>query len=164
MNKLEITADKTLIAAAGNPHVRVYSVASATPQPVLSYDAHTANVTAVGFHRDSKWMFTGSEDGTVKLWDLRAPGFQREFESRAAVNTVVLHPQQGELISGAWRERGGPRQGCQREVSGVGGGRQGAGAADPSARGGDGRGGVCVAGPSTARVGTAKPRTPVVGA
>eukprot|EP00887_Chlorella_sp_A99_P007037 scaffold2.g7037.t1 len=36
----------------------------------------------------------------VKIWDLRAPGCQREYESRAAVNTVVLHPNQGELISG----------------------------------------------------------------
>ena len=44
---------------------------------------------------------SGSEDGTVKIWDLRAPGAQREYESRSAVNTVVLHPNQGELISGA---------------------------------------------------------------
>ncbi|KAG9150055.1 hypothetical protein Leryth_023082, partial [Lithospermum erythrorhizon] len=29
-----------------------------------------------------------------------APGYQREYESRAAVNTVVLHPNQTELISG----------------------------------------------------------------
>jgi hypothetical protein len=36
----------------------------------------------------------------VKVWDLRAPGCQREYGSRAAVNTVVLHPNQGELISG----------------------------------------------------------------
>lgn len=45
-------------------------------------------------------MFSGSEDGTVKIWDMRAPGFVREFLSRAPVNTVVLHPNQGELISG----------------------------------------------------------------
>ena len=45
-------------------------------------------------------MFSGSEDGTVKIWDMRAPGFVREFISRAPVNTVVLHPNQGELISG----------------------------------------------------------------
>lgn len=100
VNKLEITADKTLIAAAGNPHVRLFSVASANPQPVLSFDQHSANVTAVGFQKDGKWMYTGSEDGTVRIWDMRAPGCQREYESRAAVNTVVLHPQQGELISG----------------------------------------------------------------
>jgi target of rapamycin complex subunit LST8 len=46
-------------------------------------------------------MYTGSEDGTVRIWDLRAPGGpQRQYESRAAVNSVVLHPSQGELISG----------------------------------------------------------------
>jgi G protein beta subunit-like protein len=54
----------------------------------------------VGFQKDSKWMYSGSEDGTVKIWDMRAPGFQREYASRGAVNTVVLHPNQGELISG----------------------------------------------------------------
>ena len=46
-------------------------------------------------------MYSGSEDGTVRIWDLRAPGCQREYQSRAAVNTVMLHPNQGELISGA---------------------------------------------------------------
>lgn len=100
VNKLEITADKTLIAAAGNPHIRLYEVNSSNPQPLISYDGHTSNVTSVGFQKDGKWMYTGSEDGTVKIWDLRAPGCQREYESRAAVNTVVLHPNQGELISG----------------------------------------------------------------
>jgi target of rapamycin complex subunit LST8 len=45
-------------------------------------------------------MFTGSEDGTIKLWDLRAPGCQREYECIAPVNTVVLHPNQAELLSG----------------------------------------------------------------
>ena len=54
----------------------------------------------VGFQKDSKWIYTGSEDGTIKIWDLRAPNAQREYESRGAVNTVVLHPNQGELISG----------------------------------------------------------------
>jgi WD40 repeat protein len=45
-------------------------------------------------------LCTGGEDGTVRVWDLRSPGCQREYGSRAAVNTVVLHPNQGELISG----------------------------------------------------------------
>lgn len=57
-------------------------------------------VVQVGFQKDSKWMYTGSEDGTVKIWDLRVPGCQREYASRAAVTTVTLHPNQGELISG----------------------------------------------------------------
>ena len=158
VNKLEITADKQLLAAGGNPHVsgqrktkgvcfalplfffpplsphsllldlstsenrkkkllttattphhttppppqqiRLFEVNSSNPQPVLSYDGHAGNVTALGFQRDGKWMFSGSEDGTLRLWDLRAPGCQREYASRAPVNAVALHPNQGELISG----------------------------------------------------------------
>ena len=50
--------------AAGNPHVRLFEVNSNNPQPIVSYDGHTTNVTAVGFQKDGKWMYTGSEDGT----------------------------------------------------------------------------------------------------
>ena len=35
----------------------------------LQFDGHTGNVTAVCFH--SKWLITGSEYGTIKIWDLR---------------------------------------------------------------------------------------------
>lgn len=57
----------------------------------------------MGFQKDSKWMYTGSEDGSIKIFDIRAPNAQQEYESRGAVNTVLLHPNQGELISGSIR-------------------------------------------------------------
>lgn len=47
------------------------SAACALAWQVTSYDGHTSNVTAVGFQKDGKWMYTGSEDGTIKIWDLR---------------------------------------------------------------------------------------------
>jgi len=100
VNQLEITPDKRFLAAAGNPHVRLYDIHSNNPQPVMNFDGHTHNVTSVGFDKESKWMYSGSDDGTVKVWDLRQPGCQRDYESKAGVNTVALHPNQGELLSG----------------------------------------------------------------
>eukprot|EP00741_Cyanophora_paradoxa_P017726 tig00000203_g17120.t1 len=100
VNRLEITPDKQYIAAAGNPHVRLFEINTNNPNPVNSFEGHTNNITALGFQNDGKWMFTGSEDGTVKLWDLRTPTFQREYECRAPVTSVALHANQTELISG----------------------------------------------------------------
>lgn len=44
---MEITADKQLLAAAGNPLIKLFEVNSNNPQPILTYEGHTANVTAV---------------------------------------------------------------------------------------------------------------------
>ena len=51
VNKLEITTDKQLLAAAGNPQIRLFEVNSNNPQPVLSFDSHSNNVTAVRAQR-----------------------------------------------------------------------------------------------------------------
>ena len=37
MNRLEVTPDKKYLAAAGNPHIRLYDVNSNHPQPVSSF-------------------------------------------------------------------------------------------------------------------------------
>lgn len=118
VNALAISSDKMYIAAAGNPQIRIFDVANATnSQPVMSF-SHGNNVTAVGFQHEGRWIFSGSEDGTVKVWDLRTGRAQRSYacpsEARkkpyvgynrapsttSPVNSVVLHPNQGELISG----------------------------------------------------------------
>jgi len=40
-------------------------------EQVVNYDGVSKNVTAVGFHEDGKWMFTGGEDSSARIWDLR---------------------------------------------------------------------------------------------
>ena len=43
---------------------------------------------------------TASEDGTLKIWDPRAPKQpQRNFDHKSPVNDCVVHPNQGELVS-----------------------------------------------------------------
>jgi G protein beta subunit-like protein len=44
-------------------------------------------------------MVTSSEDGTVKIWDTRQGTIQRNYTHGHPVNDVVIHPNQGELIS-----------------------------------------------------------------
>ena len=49
------------------PTLFLYSI----PLKVVNYDGVSKNVTAVGFHEDGKWMFTGGEDCSARIWDLR---------------------------------------------------------------------------------------------
>ncbi|KAJ1562325.1 TOR complex subunit lst8 [Nowakowskiella sp. JEL0078] len=99
VNRLAISPDKRFLAAAGNPHVRLFEVQTNNPSPVTSFDGHTGNVTSLGFQSAGRWIVTGSEDGTIKIWDVRAPGIQRDYELKSPVTDVIIHPNQGELIS-----------------------------------------------------------------
>lgn len=44
-------------------------------------------------------MVTSSEDGTVKIWETRTGTIQRSYNHNSPVNDVVIHPNQGEIIS-----------------------------------------------------------------
>ncbi|XP_071948073.1 target of rapamycin complex subunit lst8-like [Antedon mediterranea] len=102
VNNLEITPDRTMLAAAGYQHIRMYDINSAETSPVINYEGISKNVTAVGFHEDGRWMYTGGEDCTAKIWDIRSRNLQcqRIFQVNAAVNCVCLHPNQGDLFVG----------------------------------------------------------------
>ncbi|EGD94037.1 WD repeat containing protein pop3 [Trichophyton tonsurans CBS 112818] len=100
VNRLCITPDKRFVAAAGRHRVYLYDIRSTNPNPVMKFDGHTNNITGVAFHCEGKWMVTSSEDCTVKVWDVRSGTLQRNYTHKAPVNDVVIHPNQGELISG----------------------------------------------------------------
>ena len=48
----------------------VLMISMPSPQ-VMDYDGISKNVTDVGFCETGKWMYTGGEDGTARIWDLR---------------------------------------------------------------------------------------------
>ena len=102
VNAMEITPDRQLLSAAGYQHIRMYDIPSGNPNPVINYDGVSKNVTAVGFQEDGKWMFTGGEDRSVRIWDMRSRNLQCQhiFQVNSPVNTVVLHPNQVQLIVG----------------------------------------------------------------
>lgn len=99
INRLCISPNKAYVAAAGADKVKLYACKGNDPNPVLVFEGHSANITGIGFHCDGKWMVTSSEDGTVKIWDTKTAGVQRNYNHGSPVNDVVIHPNQGELIS-----------------------------------------------------------------
>lgn len=71
MNALEITPDGQLLAAAGHQHIRMYDLNSSASNHIINYEGISKNITSLGFQEEGKWMYTGGEDGTAKIWDLR---------------------------------------------------------------------------------------------
>ena len=52
----------------------------------VTFTGHSGNVTAVEFSDSYSWMYSASEDGTIKIWDVRydfsALGSQESEEGR----------------------------------------------------------------------------------
>ncbi|KAH0865867.1 hypothetical protein HID58_083078 [Brassica napus] len=89
VNKLEISPDKRHLAAACNPYIRLFDI-NFHHGHVRTFVAHTSNVTAVGFHADGNSMYSGSEDGTVRIWDLRYNQFFFQLKSMLVKDIHVL--------------------------------------------------------------------------
>ncbi|KAF2759615.1 WD-repeat protein-like protein pop3 [Pseudovirgaria hyperparasitica] len=99
VNRLCISPDKRFLAAAGHHTIKLFDIKGSNPTPLTIFEGHTNNITGVAFHCEGKWMVTSSEDGTVKIWDTRSGNIQRNYSHGIPVNDVVIHPNQGELIS-----------------------------------------------------------------
>jgi target of rapamycin complex subunit LST8 len=52
----------------------MFDLQSLNANPLINYDGVPRNVTVVGFQEDGKWMFTGGEDNSARIWDLRFGG------------------------------------------------------------------------------------------
>jgi len=100
VNSLVITSDKRNVVAAGNPNISTYDVSTDQATPVKIYVGHSDNVVNVGFEIDNRWMFSASEDKTVKIWSINSPGCQRNIELPDIINCAVLHPNQAEILCG----------------------------------------------------------------
>lgn len=113
MNCLALARDKHVLAVGGNPAVKIFDTliatkgpADGTPHstaniaPLHTFEGHAGNVVSVGFQVDRRWLWSGSEDGTVRIWDLRSHehGCQREISVGTAVTSVALHARQTELF------------------------------------------------------------------
>ncbi|KAH6918722.1 WD40-repeat-containing domain protein [Coprinopsis sp. MPI-PUGE-AT-0042] len=75
-----ISHSKRLLAAAIHKKVHIYEIGSPSNEPLVVFESHLANISAVSFHSEGKWL-------------------QLTHALPSPVNDVIIHPNQGELIS-----------------------------------------------------------------
>lgn len=100
VNKLQISRDKLLIGAGGNSNIQLYDINSNNDNSLQSLDGHTQNITDLNFQSDGKWICSCSEDGNIKVWDIRTPTCSLSIDTRCALNTGSLHSNEIEIITG----------------------------------------------------------------
>lgn len=83
--------------------MKIFDSTGSIQTPLHIYEGHRENVTSVGFHRDTRWIYSAGEDGSIKIWDLRtSQQCQRDLHlnTRIGFNSASLHPNQGEIVTG----------------------------------------------------------------
>jgi len=102
VNCMEVTPDGNMLIAGGYQRIRMADLTSSNLNFVVNYEGISKNVMAVGCQEDGKWMYSGGEDCSARIWDLKMRNLscQRAFQTNAPVNAACLHPNQQELIVG----------------------------------------------------------------
>jgi len=105
VNSLEIAPDGSMLAAAGYQHIRMFDLTSGNLNPVVNFEGISKNVMTIGFQDEGRWMYTGGEDCSARIWDLKMRNqgnlsCQRIFQANAPVTCVCLHPNQQEMVVG----------------------------------------------------------------
>lgn len=103
INSLAATTDKELVAVAGYAHIRLYETHSTKATHDFAFDNLGRNVTGVGFQEDARWLYSSSEEGAVRIFDLRTNASAtptKYCKQSAPINCIVLHPNQTTLFYG----------------------------------------------------------------
>jgi WD40 repeat protein/serine/threonine protein kinase len=83
-------------------HARTIPDAEAS-RHVRSFEGHTGSITSVAFSPDSTQILSGSQDNTLRLWDMAAGRCLHPFEGHTSwVFSVAFSPDGSLVLSGSW--------------------------------------------------------------
>ncbi|GMR53714.1 hypothetical protein PMAYCL1PPCAC_23909, partial [Pristionchus mayeri] len=100
INCLSMTDNGSQIGVGSWQRVAIFDAETMAPSPLLAFESLAKNITAVGFQSEGRWMFTGGEDETCRIFDMRVCQLicQKMCTITSSVQCVVLHPNQCELF------------------------------------------------------------------
>ncbi|XGW19967.1 hypothetical protein V3C99_003635 [Haemonchus contortus] len=104
VNAMAFTPNGYQLAVAAFQKVKIYDMTSLKPSnhitPLVCFEQIMKNVTAIGFEAQSRWMFTGGEDHSCRVYEMRVNQLvcQRVFDNLDPVTSVVIHGNQVELF------------------------------------------------------------------
>jgi len=100
VNKLAISSTKQYLIAGGNPMIRLFELGSNNPQPLATFNGHKNNIVGLGFLSHNRLLYSGSEDGTLKLWDMRSASMCKDFDkAEEACSFVTILPNEKYMIA-----------------------------------------------------------------
>jgi G protein beta subunit-like protein len=100
VNRMSISPNKKNLLCGCSSSLKLYDLSDRDDIRLKHTIGYPCNVTSVGFKRDSEWCFAAAEDGSVKIHDLRLANAQNVMKRSCSVNTVVLSPDQANIIAG----------------------------------------------------------------
>mmetsp|Transcript_10451 Transcript_10451/g.31943 ORF Transcript_10451/g.31943 Transcript_10451/m.31943 type:complete len:318 (-) Transcript_10451:1143-2096(-) len=100
VNDLCFLPDNKSLIVGGYVRATVFDVVQSNPNPSYVIDVHRGNVTAVGCEPEGRWMFSCSDDGTVKTWDTRSSECHRSFNGYSPINCGTIDPSGKYIFSG----------------------------------------------------------------
>lgn len=69
-------------------------------RPLTTLSGHTEDVTAVAIAPDSSFLVSGSEDNTLKVWDLATGEELITFVGESAFNCCAVTPDRKTIVAG----------------------------------------------------------------
>jgi WD40 repeat protein len=76
------------IASCSNQQIKVWRVANG--ECVDTFTGHTDDIKSLAYTHDGQYLISGSNDATVKLWDMTSGECIRTIHAGAAVNSVAV--------------------------------------------------------------------------